>query len=130
MVVLNRQSMAYQAARAMADNHIGAVLVAGPSGIAGILTDRDLALFGIGMVNRIFELDRSWVDVPPARRLSLRQQQSQPVFDALIAWCKKHLPSDENKCVRIKFGKVKRLSGVRMNNGRPSVKSVMDSPER
>jgi uncharacterized protein (DUF2267 family)/CBS-domain-containing membrane protein len=48
MVVLNRQSMAYQAARAMADNHIGAVLVAGPSGIAGILTDRDLALAVLG----------------------------------------------------------------------------------
>src|SRR5690348_14156993 len=43
MVVLNRRSMAYQAARAMADNHIGAVLVSQPPGVVGILTDRDLA---------------------------------------------------------------------------------------
>lgn len=40
--------MAYQAARAMADNHIGAVLVSQPGGIAGIVTDRDLALAVLG----------------------------------------------------------------------------------
>jgi uncharacterized protein (DUF2267 family) len=40
--------MAYQAARAMADNHIGAVLVSQPPGIVGILTDRDLALAVLG----------------------------------------------------------------------------------
>ncbi len=40
--------MAYQAARAMADNHIGSVLVSAPSGPAGILTDRDLALAVLG----------------------------------------------------------------------------------
>jgi uncharacterized protein (DUF2267 family) len=40
--------MAYQAARAMADNHIGAVLVSQPPGVAGILTDRDLALAVLG----------------------------------------------------------------------------------
>ena len=48
MVMLNRQSMAYQAARAMADNHIGSVLVSEPQGIAGIITDRDLALAVLG----------------------------------------------------------------------------------
>jgi uncharacterized protein (DUF2267 family) len=48
MVVLKRGSLAYQAARAMADNHIGAVLVSGPPGLAGILTDRDLALAVLG----------------------------------------------------------------------------------
>lgn len=48
MVVLNRRSTPYQAARAMADNHIGAVLVSEPSGIAGIMTDRDLALAVLG----------------------------------------------------------------------------------
>jgi CBS domain-containing protein/uncharacterized protein (DUF2267 family) len=49
MVVLNRRSTAYQAARAMADNHIGAVLVGGdPPGLAGIITDRDLALAVLG----------------------------------------------------------------------------------
>lgn len=48
MIVLNRESMAYQAARAMEDNHIGAVLVSGPQGLAGIVTDRDLALAMLG----------------------------------------------------------------------------------
>jgi len=48
MVILNRQSKVYQAARAMADNHIGAVLVSGPDGLVGIVTDRDLALAAMG----------------------------------------------------------------------------------
>jgi CBS domain-containing protein len=48
MVILGRRSMAYQAARAMADNHVGAVLVSQPPGIAGIVTDRDLALAVLG----------------------------------------------------------------------------------
>jgi uncharacterized protein (DUF2267 family) len=48
MIVLNQQSMAYQAARAMEDNHIGAVLVSSPQGLAGIVTDRDLALAVLG----------------------------------------------------------------------------------
>lgn len=48
MVILSRRAMAYQAARAMADHHIGAVLVSEPPGIAGILTDRDLALAVLG----------------------------------------------------------------------------------
>lgn len=48
MVVLTRRSMAYQAARAMADNHIGSVLVSEPGGLAGIVTDRDLALAVLG----------------------------------------------------------------------------------
>lgn len=48
MIVLNRQSMAYQAARAMEDNHIGAILVSGAQALAGIVTDRDLALAVLG----------------------------------------------------------------------------------
>jgi len=48
LIVLSRQSMAYQAARAMEDNHIGAVLVSGPQGLAGVVTDRDLALAVLG----------------------------------------------------------------------------------
>jgi CBS domain-containing protein/uncharacterized protein (DUF2267 family) len=48
MVILNRRSTVYQAARAMADNHIGAVLVSQPPGIAGLVTDRDLALAVLG----------------------------------------------------------------------------------
>lgn len=48
MIVLNVRSTAYQAARAMTDNHIGAVLVTGQNGLAGIVTDRDLALAVLG----------------------------------------------------------------------------------
>lgn len=48
MVLLRRGALAYQAARAMADNHIGAVLVSGQPGLAGIVTDRDLALAVLG----------------------------------------------------------------------------------
>ncbi|MGZ8400796.1 MAG: DUF2267 domain-containing protein [Methyloceanibacter sp.] len=48
MVILTRQSKVYQAARAMADSHIGSVLVSEPPGLAGIVTDRDLALAVIG----------------------------------------------------------------------------------
>lgn len=48
MVVLSRRSTVYQAARAMEDNHIGAVLVSDQPGLAGIVTDRDLALAVIG----------------------------------------------------------------------------------
>lgn len=48
LVVLTKQSRAYQAARAMADNHIGAVLVSEPGRLAGIVTDRDLALAVLG----------------------------------------------------------------------------------
>lgn len=48
MVVLNPRASAYRAARAMADNHIGAVLVSDGGGVAGIITDRDLALAVLG----------------------------------------------------------------------------------
>jgi len=48
MIVLNERSLAYQAARAMEDNHIGSVLVTGPRGLAGVVTDRDLALAVLG----------------------------------------------------------------------------------
>ena len=48
MVILTRAAMSYQAARAMADNHIGSVIVTEPPGLAGIITDRDLALAVLG----------------------------------------------------------------------------------
>jgi CBS domain-containing protein/uncharacterized protein (DUF2267 family) len=45
MIVLSMRSTAYEAARAMVDNHVGAVLVhGGEQPIAGIVTDRDIAL--------------------------------------------------------------------------------------
>ena len=48
MIVLPARSTVYQAARAMADNHIGAVLVSESGQLTGIVTDRDLALAVIG----------------------------------------------------------------------------------
>jgi uncharacterized protein (DUF2267 family)/CBS-domain-containing membrane protein len=48
MVILTRTAMSYQGARAMADNHIGSVIVSEPPGLAGIITDRDLALAVLG----------------------------------------------------------------------------------
>lgn len=44
LVVLRPSASAYEAARAMADNHIGAVLIGEDHELVGIVTDRDLAL--------------------------------------------------------------------------------------
>jgi len=59
-------------------------------------TERDLALIGVGMVNRIFELERPWAKLPPAQRLSLRQTQCAPVFEALLGWAKEQFPRAEH----------------------------------
>lgn len=44
LIILHPQSSAREAARAMADNHIGAVLVTDDHELVGIVTDRDIAL--------------------------------------------------------------------------------------
>ncbi|MDI1451196.1 CBS domain-containing protein [Polyangium sp. 6x1] len=44
LIVLHPRSTSYEAARAMADNHVGAVLVVEDQRLVGIATDRDLAL--------------------------------------------------------------------------------------
>jgi transposase len=54
--------------------------------------DHNRALVGIGMYNRLFELEKDWKKLAPAQRLVLRQQHSRPVFDALIGWCEQQLP--------------------------------------
>lgn len=48
MLVLRHNATVYQAARAMADNHVGAVLVSHDGKLAGIATDRDLAIGVLG----------------------------------------------------------------------------------
>jgi CBS domain-containing protein len=48
LVVLRPGASAYEAARAMADNHIGAVLIAEDQHLSGIATDRDVALDVVG----------------------------------------------------------------------------------
>jgi len=52
-----------------------------------IETDRDLALVGLGLIGRIFELEPPARGVPPAQRLALRQQRAGPVFRDFITWC-------------------------------------------
>jgi len=52
-----------------------------------IETDRNLALVGMGLVNRIFEVERECQGLPPAKRLEVRQQKAGPVFRALVEWC-------------------------------------------
>lgn len=44
LVALHPRSSAHEAARAMADNHIGSVLVTDNQSLVGIVTDRDIAL--------------------------------------------------------------------------------------
>jgi len=48
MVVQNWSTTAYDAARAMEDNHVGAIVVQGSGRVVGIVTDRDLALRVVG----------------------------------------------------------------------------------
>jgi len=48
--------------------------------------DRDRALVGIGFYNRLFELERDFADLPPAKRLVARQEWSAPVADCLREW--------------------------------------------
>jgi len=48
LVALRPTATAHQAARAMTDNHVGAVLVVDRKGLCGIVTDRDLALKIVG----------------------------------------------------------------------------------
>lgn len=44
LVVLNQRATVYEAARAMADNHVDAILVGDARDVVGIVTDRDLVL--------------------------------------------------------------------------------------
>jgi CBS domain-containing protein/uncharacterized protein (DUF2267 family) len=48
MVILGPRATVHEASRAMADNHIGSVLIAEEQRLTGIVTDRDLALDVIG----------------------------------------------------------------------------------
>jgi transposase len=50
-----------------------------------------LALIGIGLINRLFELDREWAKLPASERLRSRQQQSAPLFKELVDWAQTQL---------------------------------------
>lgn len=49
VVVQNSRSSAYEAARALENNHVGAIAVQEEGRLVGLLTDRDLALRVIGL---------------------------------------------------------------------------------
>lgn len=49
VVVQNSRSSAYEAARALANNHVGAIAVQEEGRLVGLVTDRDLALRVIGL---------------------------------------------------------------------------------
>ena len=48
MIVLNPDATAHEAARALENNHVGAVVILDQGRVAGMLTDRDLALRVVG----------------------------------------------------------------------------------
>ncbi len=52
LIVLGPNATAYEAARAMAEHQIGAVLVLDGEDLVGIVTDRDLALDVVGTNQR------------------------------------------------------------------------------
>lgn len=60
-------------------------------------TDRDLALVGLGLVNRIFEIERECVGLPPSKRLEVRHKKAGPVFRALVEWCTQQDPVVDDK---------------------------------
>jgi hypothetical protein len=66
--------------------------------IKALSYDHNRALAGIGVYNRLFELEEDWKKLAPAQRLVLRQQHSRQVFDALIRWCDQQLPLVDDPC--------------------------------
>jgi CBS domain-containing protein len=56
LVVMHPDTTAYDAVRAMEDNHIGAIVVRDDSGVVGFVTDRDLALQVIAFDEDPFEI--------------------------------------------------------------------------
>lgn len=51
-----------------------------------LVTDRDRALVGVGFFNKLFELERTFADLPPSKRLAKRKEHSAPVVDNLEKW--------------------------------------------
>ena len=49
-------------------------------------SDKPRALVGIGFFNALFELEREWTKLPPAKRLILRQQRCAPLMEKLREW--------------------------------------------
>lgn len=48
--------------------------------------DRDKALIGVGFCDKLFELEREWKKLPPAKRMEKRRKQSARVIEMLRRW--------------------------------------------
>jgi len=47
-----------------------------------------LAAVGLDWCNRLFALERQWIDVSPDEKYQLRLEKSLPIFDEFIGWAK------------------------------------------
>jgi len=52
-----------------------------------LASDRERALEGLGLIGRLFEIERGISAAPRKRRLAVRREQSRPVVEAFFAWC-------------------------------------------
>jgi transposase len=48
--------------------------------------NREEALIGVGFSNELFDLERQWKKLPPAKRLEMRRQRAAPVVEMLKRW--------------------------------------------
>jgi transposase len=74
-------------------------------------------------IHRLFEFERAWSDVPPAKRKPLRDQYSRPLVDAFFAWAEAEYEKvkDQRGLLRSAFGyAVRQKSALRafLDDGR------------
>lgn len=50
-------------------------------------SDGPRASHALGLIQKLFELEREWRAAPPEEKKSLRQQHSKPIVEAYFAWC-------------------------------------------
>jgi CBS domain-containing protein len=71
LVAMSPEATAYDAIRAMEDNHIGAIVIQENGSIMGIVTDRDLAILVISFDQNPFEVRVDTVMSKPVQVVSL-----------------------------------------------------------
>ena len=63
----------------------------------GATTATSKAAVGYGYCNKLFALERKWMDLPPFRRKVVRQMKAEPLLDAYWAWVEKLDPAAGSK---------------------------------
>ena len=48
----------------------------------------------IGAFKKLYEIEEQISAKPPEEKLSVRQKESQPIYDKLVKWCKAHQPHE------------------------------------